>query len=83
MTDLITKYDPSLTTTDKGDHDKFQHYFRKTAIDKNLSEGTPMMALCGKVVKQQADPNNKTICPTCQDIYDNVVGSNLPPNERD
>lgn len=67
-----------LTPTIDGEHDKFAHYFTKGAIDKNLLTGKPMTALCGKVVGQQSDPKGKTICPTCQDIYDNVVGMNLP-----
>lgn len=77
MTMLDVVEEKKIVTTNDGDHDRFQHYFRKADIEKNLFEGTPMKALCGKVVAQQVDPKGRTICPECQDWMDNVVGSNL------
>lgn len=72
-----------LQVTNDGDHDRFQHYFSKEAISANLLDGIPMRALCGKVVKQQVDPKGRTICPTCIDMMENVVGSNRPEGDRD
>lgn len=80
MTETVTKIAPQVTND--GDHDRYQHYFRKSDIDKNLLEGTPMRALCGKIVAQQVDPQGRTVCPTCKDLYENHVGSNLPPDQR-
>lgn len=78
MSDVLEKVDENLKVTNNGDHDKFQHYFRREAISKNLLEGTPMTALCGKTVKSQVDPKGLTVCPECQRWMDEIVGSNLP-----
>lgn len=74
MTDLLE----SVITQRTGDHDRFQHYFAREDIDRNLLTGEPMTALCGKTVKEQVDPKGRTVCQTCRDIMENVVGSNLP-----
>jgi hypothetical protein len=68
----------SVTIHTNGDHDRFQHWFTKKAISDNLMDGKPMVALCGRVVLKQTDPKGRTVCSECQDIYDNVVGTNLP-----
>lgn len=69
--------------TSDGDHDRFQHYFSRKDINNNLEYGTPMTALCGKVVEQQVDPFGRAVCQSCHEIMDTVVGSNLPEGERD
>jgi Protein of unknown function (DUF3039) len=71
MSDVLEKTD--LKVTNDGDHDKFQHYFAKKDIEANLMTGKPMKALCGKVVAQQSDPHGRTVCPTCKDIFENVM----------
>lgn len=78
--DVMERVKEETITVDSntGDHDKFQHYFRKADIEANLFEGKPMRALCGKVVAQQVDPFGRTICAECQEIMDTVVGRNLP-----
>jgi hypothetical protein len=73
-----TGVDEQVVTTTDGDHDKFQHYFLKVAIDANLLEGRPMTALCGKVVTSQADPLGRTVCESCKQLFDRVVGMNMP-----
>lgn len=83
MTILEVNTDEKLKVTDNGDHDKFQHYFYKSSIERNIFEGTPMQALCGKIVEQQVDPQGKTICNECQVMMDEVVGSNRPEGDRD
>lgn len=66
-----------------GDHDRFQHYFSKADINKNLMHGVPMRALCGKIVTEQVDPKGRTVCETCKYELEHWVGSNLPEGERD
>jgi PhoPQ-activated pathogenicity-related protein len=73
-TTLEVNTDEKIAVTDDGDHDRFQHYFHKAAINENLMSGKPMKALCGAVVKQQVDPQGRTICGTCKDILDEVFG---------
>ena len=83
MADILerTQEDVKAVSND-GDHDRFQHYFRKDDIEANLLDGKPMKALCGKVVARQVDPLGRTICPECNYIYENVVGSNRPEGDR-
>lgn len=86
MTSTLTAPTPVETPLDQarppGDHDRFQHYFRRDDVTRNLLTGEPMTALCGKVVTQQVDPKGRTVCAECQRLMDEVVGSNLPENER-
>ena len=78
----MTLEDTDLKVSNTGDHDRFQHYFHRRDIAANFLEGKPMRALCGKVVKQQVDPQGRTICDECVWAMENIVGSNLPEGER-
>lgn len=62
-----------VNVNDEGDHDRFQHYFQKKDLDANIFHGTPMTALCGKVLYRQVDPKGRPICDTCKYLYENVV----------
>lgn len=85
MTNLLEKTDEKvdIKPTNNGNHDKFAHHFYKKDLDANIFHGTPMRALCGKVLTQQSDPKGLQVCPECQDWMDNVVGSNRPEGDRD
>ena len=72
MSDVLEKTDEKVTTTNDGDHDKFQHYFPTWELEQNILNGTPMKAVCGKIVKQQVDPLGRTICQECQAVYDGL-----------
>lgn len=74
MSDVLEKTDEKVTTTNDGDHDKFQHFFPKWEIESNILNGTPMTAVCGKIVKQQVDPLGRTVCQECQAFYDGLEG---------
>ena len=54
--------------TDDGDHDRFSHYARKADITRAAVEGTPVVAICGKVWVPSRDPSKYPICKTCVDI---------------
>lgn len=60
----------TTTITDEGEHDKFSHYVRKTAILEAQVNGVPARALCGKVWTPNSDPEKYSVCPTCKEIYD-------------
>ncbi len=66
--------DTALTTvpvdTDAGDHDRFSHWARKSDITSAHVNGTPVVALCGKVWVPSRDPKKYPVCPDCQRIYD-------------
>lgn len=61
-----------VTISKDGDHDRFQHYFKKKDISDNLLEGKPMTALCGKTVTQQVDPAGRTVCTTCKAVVESL-----------
>ena len=58
---------------DAGDQEKFSHYAPKDKIMQAMIEGTPVVALCGKVWVPSRDPQRFPICPVCKDLYENVV----------
>lgn len=60
----------TVLTTDSGDHDRFAHYVTKTDAVRSTVEGTPIMALCGKIWVPSRDPDRYPICPTCKEIYE-------------
>ena len=57
---------------DPGDHDRFAHYVRKDRITKATLEGTPVIALCGKVWVPGRDPSKYPVCPECKEIYEGL-----------
>jgi hypothetical protein len=56
--------------TDEGDHDRFAHYVEKGKLTEALVNGTPVIALCGKVWVPTRDPERFPICPECKRLYD-------------
>jgi hypothetical protein len=59
----------TTTSTESGDHDKFAHYVEKDDATMALVEGTPIMALCGKIWVPSRAPEKFPICPTCKEIF--------------
>jgi hypothetical protein len=55
---------------DNGDHERFSHYADKNDIMEAMINGTPIMALCGKIWVPSRDPKKFPICPMCKEIYD-------------
>ena len=58
--------------TDSGDHDRFSHYVDKDSVAEAYINGTPVIALCGKVWVPSRDPEKFKICPTCKEIYESL-----------
>lgn len=52
-----------------GDDDLFKHYVRKEEITRALVEGTPCVALCGKVWVPSKDPDRFPLCEECAEIF--------------
>ena len=59
----------SEVDTDTGDHDRFSHYVHKDDALMALVEGTPVMALCGKIWIPSRAPDKFPICPTCKELF--------------
>lgn len=70
-TDVEVK--PRKMQTQPGDHDKFAHYLDKTNLTESLVLGYTSKALCGKVWVPTRGPDGFSVCPECQEIYDNLV----------
>lgn len=62
--------------TEDGDHDRFAHYARKSDITRATVEGTPVVAICGKVWVPSRDPSKYPICKTCAEIKSKLDARN-------
>lgn len=51
-----------------GDHDRFAHYAPAKDVTRAAVEGTPVVAICGKVWVPTRDPQRYPICKTCAEI---------------
>ena len=71
-TDIITEEKVDSVLGDGGDHDRFAHYVKKSAILPSTIEGTPLEALCGKKWIPSRDPQKYPVCPECKEIFDQL-----------
>jgi hypothetical protein len=69
MSETVYETD-TQTFTDSGDHDRFAHYVEKGAATESMINGTPVIALCGKVWVPSRDPEKYRICPTCKELLE-------------
>ncbi len=59
-------------TLDDGDHERFSHYVPKDKLMAAMVEGTPVVALCGKVWVPSRDPQRYPVCPECKEIWETM-----------
>jgi DUF3039 family protein len=52
-----------------GDSERFSHYVPKDKLMAAMVEGTPVVALCGKVWVPSRDPQKFPVCPECKEIW--------------
>lgn len=57
---------------DEGDHERFSHFVPKDKLVDAMVNGTPVIALCGKVWVPSRDPQKYPVCPECQEIWDGL-----------
>lgn len=57
---------------DDGDHERFSHYIRRDKQMDSMVNGTPVVALCGKVWVPSRDPQRFPVCPECKEIYESL-----------
>ena len=67
-----THVDERPMTTDDGDHERFSHYVPKDKLMEAMVNGTPVIALCGKVWVPSRDPEKYPVCPECKDIWESL-----------
>jgi hypothetical protein len=70
-TDVLedTRIDERVQTTDNGDHERLSHYVPKDKLTEAMVNGTPVVALCGKVWVPSRDPERFPVCPECKEIW--------------
>lgn len=59
-------------TLDDGDHERLSHYVPKDKLMEAMVNGTPVIALCGKVWVPSRDPEKYPVCPECQEIWESM-----------
>lgn len=59
-------------TLDDGDHERFSHYVPKDKLMAAMVEGTPVIALCGKVWVPSRDPQRYPTCPACKERWESL-----------
>ncbi|GFH75437.1 hypothetical protein Sgou_01070 [Streptomyces gougerotii] len=59
---------PAATAT----HERYAHYVQKDKIMASALDGTPVVALCGKVWVPGRDPKKYPVCPMCKEIYESM-----------
>jgi hypothetical protein len=60
------------TSSGDGDHERFSHYVPKDKLTDAMVNGTPVIALCGKVWVPSRDPQKYPVCPECKQIWDSL-----------
>ena len=68
-TETIQEATPDIRI-DEGDHDRFSHYVEKGKLTEALVNGTPVIALCGKVWVPSRDPKRFPVCPECKRLFE-------------
>jgi hypothetical protein len=66
------RVEQDLRTTDDGDHERFSHFVPKDKLTDAMVNGTPVIALCGKVWVPSRDPEKYPVCPECKEIWENM-----------
>jgi hypothetical protein len=61
-------------STEDGDHERFSHYVPKDKLTDAMVNGTPVIALCGKVWVPSRDPQRFPVCPECKEIWASLRG---------
>jgi hypothetical protein len=70
------------TSHGDGDHERYAHYVQKDKIMASALDGTPVVALCGKVWVPGRDPKKYPVCPMCKEIFE-TMGAGGGKNGKD
>ena len=76
MTELApgsqTVLDERTQQFEDGDQDRFSHYVPKDKLMAAMVNGTPVVALCGKVCVPTKNPDKFPVCPDCKEIWQSL-----------
>lgn len=67
-----TRAEERTVPTEEGDHERFSHYVPKDKLTDAMINGTPVVALCGKVWVPSRDPERFPVCPECKEIWESL-----------
>ncbi|MFL6024952.1 MAG: DUF3039 domain-containing protein [Marmoricola sp.] len=67
-----------LQHLEDGDHERFSHYVPKDKLMEAMVNGTPVVALCGKVWVPSRDPQKFPVCPDCKEIWESMQDGDGP-----
>jgi hypothetical protein len=67
-----TSTEERTVPTDNGDHERLSHYVPKDKLMDAMVNGTPVVALCGKVWIPSRDPQKFPVCPECKEIWESM-----------
>ena len=67
-----TQIEQRTVPTEGGDHERLSHYVPKDKLMEAMINGTPVVALCGKVWVPSRDPERFPVCPECKEIWDEL-----------
>lgn len=59
-----------------GDEERFSHYVPKNKLTEAMVNGTPVIALCGKVWVPSRNPDRFPVCPVCKEIWQKMGPGN-------
>jgi len=65
-----TQHFTTPQVVEPGDHEKFAHYADRDKITQAMIDGTPIVALCGKVWVPTRDPKKFPVCPECKRLFE-------------
>ena len=57
---------------EEGDEERFSHYVPKGKLMEAMVNGTPVVALCGKVWVPSRNPERFPVCTTCKEIWESM-----------
>ncbi|AYY12134.1 DUF3039 domain-containing protein [Actinobacteria bacterium YIM 96077] len=60
------------TRPEDGDRERFSHYVPKDKLAEAMINGTPVIALCGKVWVPSRDPEKYPVCPACKEKWEKM-----------
>lgn len=61
--------EPKTGGGDGGDRERFSHYVPKKKLTDAMINGTPVIALCGKIWVPSRDPEKYPVCPECKEKW--------------
>ena len=65
----------------EGDEERYSHYVPKAKLVEAQVNGTPVVALCGKVWVPTRNPERFPVCPVCKEIWESMQpGKNKGPD---